>query len=191
MRTSTKFPIAALGAAALLSGCGSSSKSSSATSATTSAPGTTQSAGTAEADVVHAAANAKLGATILVDAHGMTLYSLSAERGGRLICANASCLQAWHPLTTQSGNPPKASVGSLGVFKRPDGSVQLTYKGLPLYTFALDRAPGSVSGQGIRDVGTWQAVIAAPGTAIAPASTTSAPASTTPTTSSEGARGGY
>jgi predicted lipoprotein with Yx(FWY)xxD motif len=196
MRTSRKVPIAALGAAALLAGCGSSSKSSSTTSSSTSAPASSASGGSAEADAVRAASNAKLGTTVLVDAHGMTLYSLSAEHGGTFICTSAACLQAWHPLTSASGNPPKANVAALGVVKRPDGSEQVTYKGMPLYTFALDRAPGSVSGQGIKDVGTWRAVTAAPGTASAPAAGGTAPAPTsttptTPTTSTESSHGGY
>lgn len=34
----------------------------------------------------------------------------------------------------------------------------MTYKGMPLYTFAEDTAPGQAKGQGIKDVGTWNAV---------------------------------
>jgi predicted lipoprotein with Yx(FWY)xxD motif len=105
----------------------------------------------------------------------MTLYALSAEQNGKLICTSASCLQAWHPLTTQAGSTPTGSVGSLGTVKRADGSQQVTYKGMPLYTFAQDQKAGDAGGQGIKDVGTWSAVSTAATKPSAPAP--SAPAS--------------
>jgi predicted lipoprotein with Yx(FWY)xxD motif len=196
MRTSMKFLIPLLGAA-VLAGCGSSSKSSSSTSSAASAPAPAASGTEGAGEVVKSAANAKLGATILVDAHGMTLYSLSAERNGKFICTNSACLHAWHPLVAQAGSAPKASVGSLGTLKRPDGTEQVTYKGMPLYTFALDRAPGSVGGQGIKDVGTWQAVTTAAAAGGAqspvPASTqaTTSTTTTSPPASEGGGRYGY
>jgi predicted lipoprotein with Yx(FWY)xxD motif len=122
-----------------------------------------------------------LGGTILVDANGMTLYSLSAEQGGKFICTSSACLQVWHPLT---GTTAGASVASLGTVKRPDGTQQVTYKGMPLYTFAQDRASGEANGQGIKDVGTWSAVSASAGTSSAPAATTS-------TSESSGGKYGY
>jgi len=108
----------------------------------------------------------------------MTLYRLSGERAGRFICTNAGCLQIWHPLTaTVAGTP--GGVASLGTVKRPDGSEQVTYKGMPLYTFASDRQPGDAKGQGLKDVGTWNAVAvgatAKPATPAAPAATSESP----------------
>jgi predicted lipoprotein with Yx(FWY)xxD motif len=180
MRTPKKFLIPMLGVAALLAGCGSSSKSSSSVTAAASA-------GEQPGEAVKSASNSKLGTTILVDAHGMTLYSLSAEQGGKFICTNSTCLQVWHPLAAQAGATPKGSVGSLGTIKRPDGSEQVTYKGMPLYTFALDQAPGSVRGQGFKDVGTWSAVRSTGGAPTQPAS----PTPTTPTTPMPSEGGGY
>ena len=97
----------------------------------------------------------------------------------------------WHPLT---GSTAGAAVGSLGTVKRPDGTEQVTYRDMPLYTFAQDRAPGEANGQGIKDVGTWRAVTASKGTSAAPAtaSTSSAPATTqTPKSEGAGSRYGY
>jgi predicted lipoprotein with Yx(FWY)xxD motif len=158
MRTPLKFLLPTLVASLTLAACGSSSKSPS--SATTAAPSSkSSSAGTSsEAGTVKTASNAKLGATILTDAHGMTIYSLSGEQGGKFICTSSACLQVWHPVISAGASASSGSIGSLAAVKRPDGTEQLAYKGMPLYTFTGDQAPGEAKGQGIKDVGTWNAV---------------------------------
>ena len=135
--------IPAIGLSLLLAACGGSSSSSS--------PANT---GGADA-TVRTASNAKLGETILVDAPGMTLYRLSAERGGHWICTTKQCLALWHPLT---GAPH--GVNGLSTVKRPDGTQQIAFHGMPLYTFTQDAHPGDAAGQGFKDVGTWSAVTA-------------------------------
>jgi len=120
--------------------------------------------------LVKSAPNPTLGGTVLVNAQGLTLYHLSAEQGGRFICTSATCVHNWPPLTVPSGSKPSGTVGSLGVVKRPDGTEQVTYKGMPLYSFAHDTAPGQANGQGIKDVGTWTAVTTSATKASAPAS---------------------
>jgi predicted lipoprotein with Yx(FWY)xxD motif len=137
---------------------------------------------TATAAPVMTAKNASLGATVLVNQRGLTLYSLSAERNGRFICTNMACLNLWHPLLAPSGGLKGDPVGSLGTIKRPDGGRQVTYRGLPLYTFVNDHKPGSAAGNGFKDVGTWLAAT----TSKTAASTQPAPAST-----SSGGGGGY
>jgi predicted lipoprotein with Yx(FWY)xxD motif len=123
------------------------------------------------------AKNASLGATVLVNRSGLTLYSLSAERNGRFICTNMACLNLWHPLMAPSGGLQGDPVASLGTIQRPGGGgLQVTYRGLPLYTFVNDHKPGSVAGNGFKDVGTWQAATTSKGSAAmqpAPASTSS------------------
>jgi predicted lipoprotein with Yx(FWY)xxD motif len=162
MRALLKILIPTLAAAALISACGSRSSGSS------SAASSTKSGGAAQ---VKTASNAKLGGSILVDARGLTLYRLSGEAKGRFICTSA-CLQVWHPLAAR-GATPNGTVGSLGEVQRPDGTEQVTYRGQPLYTFADDHAPGQINGEGVKDVGTWDAVTtsAAKASAPAPAST--------------------
>jgi len=127
---------------------------------------TSQSATTTNA-VVQTASNAKLGSTVLVNARGMTLYSLSAETGGRFVCTKSadlpgtktSCLSLWRPLTVPAGHTPTGSVSGLGVIQRPDEmAMQVTYQGMPLYTFADDHSAGQATGNGFHDVGTWRAV---------------------------------
>lgn len=169
MNAPQKFLVPSLAALGLLAGCGSSSTSSSSSSAA-SQPATSPANREGSGAIVKMASNSKLGGTILVDSHGMTLYSLSGERGGKFICTSGACTQVWHPLT---GSTAGAGVRSLGTVKRPDGTEQVTYRGIPLYTFAQDRAPGEANGQGIKDVGTWSAVITNSALDSAPATKTS------------------
>jgi predicted lipoprotein with Yx(FWY)xxD motif len=153
MRNAIRITPLALAASLALAACGSSSSSS--TGSHTTQPAA-PAANSPSATTVKTASSS-LG-TILVDAHGMTLYSLSAEQGGKFICSTTACTGIWHPLTVSAGESPSGEVGSLGTVKRPDGTTQVTYKGMPLYTFAQDQKPGQTNGQGIKDVGTWGAV---------------------------------
>lgn len=107
--------------------------------------------------VAKRAHNANLDEEILTTKKGRTLYSLSAEGGKTFICT-AGCLSTWHPLTVPKGIRPIGPV-KLGVVTRPEGGVQVTYNGRPLYTFSGDSAPGDTNGQGFKDVGTWGAVV--------------------------------
>jgi predicted lipoprotein with Yx(FWY)xxD motif len=104
----------------------------------------------------------------------MTLYHLSGEVNGKFICTSAACLGVWHPLIASSSGTPSGEVGSLGTVKRPEGTMQVTYKGTPLYTFTGDKQAGETKGQGVKDVGIWSAVTAGSSSAAA-ASTSSAP----------------
>src|SRR5450759_1457074 len=127
-----------------LAACGSSSNGTGSSSQSSSTPTQSSSATTGEGSsaVVTTASNATLGATVLTDAQGMTLYALSGEHAGKFICASAACTQVWHPVSAAGAGTPAGAVGSLGTVKRPDGSLQVAYKGMPLYTFAQDEQSG-------------------------------------------------
>ncbi len=100
------------------------------------------------------------GHTLLATRGGHTLYSLSVETHGKFVCtAMSGCTSIWHPLTVAAGVVPKGPV-KLGTVKRPEGTVQVTYRGRPLYTFGGDKKAGQTKGEGIHDVGTWHAAIA-------------------------------
>jgi predicted lipoprotein with Yx(FWY)xxD motif len=135
----------------LLSACGTGSSSSASATSAASESSTGSSGG-----LVRTAQDSKLG-TILVDEKGMTLYRLSGESAGRFICTSKECLAVWHPLATTPGSK-LTGAPLLGTVQRPDGSQQVTYDGWPLYTFAPDKKPGDISGEGIKDVGTWNTV---------------------------------
>src|SRR5450755_1672389 len=169
--------IPAVAVSSLLAACGSSSSSSSSPSASASQP--SSSAGTA---VVKTANVSSLAASVLVDAQGLTLYHLSGEQNGKWICTSATCVKVWHPLAAPTGGAPSGSVGSLGTVKRPGGTMQVTFRGMPLYTFVSDTKPGEAKGQGIKDVGVWTAVTTS-------GAATSKPAAAPTTSTSSG--GGY
>jgi predicted lipoprotein with Yx(FWY)xxD motif len=105
--------------------------------------------------VAKEAQNPTLGKTVLTSTTGRTLYSLSVEKNGKFICTH-SCLSAWHPLTVPAGVKPTGPV-KLGTIARPEGGIQVTYKGRPLYRFSGDTKAGEANGEGIKDVGTWHA----------------------------------
>jgi len=98
----------------------------------------------------------KLHKTVLTDTKGLTLYTLSGETHGRFICTGA-CLSAWPPLIVSPGTTPKGPV-RLGTIKRPEGKTQVTYRGMPVYTFSGDSRKGEANGEGLKDVGVWHAV---------------------------------
>ncbi len=106
--------------------------------------------------VVGEATAPSLHKTVLTNTKGLTLYSLSVEKNGRFICTG-SCTHTWLPLVVAAGTTPKGPV-KLGTIKRPEGKIQVTFKGLPLYTFDGDSAKGQAKGEGFKDVGTWHAV---------------------------------
>lgn len=85
---------------------------------------------------------------VLTDAKGMTLYVFDEDKPGVSACYD-KCLENWPPLAAPAGGQ---AVGDFSVVKRKDGSGQWAYKGKPLYTWHKDKAPGDVSGDGVRDI---------------------------------------
>jgi predicted lipoprotein with Yx(FWY)xxD motif len=94
--------------------------------------------------------------TVLTNTKGLTLYTLSGETNGKFICTG-TCLKAWPPLLVAAGTKPKGPV-KLGTIKRPEGKIQVTFMGMPVYTFSGDSKKGEANGEGLRDVGVWHAV---------------------------------
>ena len=115
-----------------------------------------------------------LGKTVLVTHSGMTLYSLSAEKNGRFICKDGSCLSLWHPLTVKKGTKPTGAK-SLGTIRRPDGRTQVTFQHKPLYSFVQDTKPGQAKGEGFKDVGTWHVASTSSSATTSPKSPSSMP----------------
>lgn len=94
----------------------------------------------------------------LVDALGMTLYLYTRDEENASNCSG-SCATSWPPLIVSPWGGPVASVElpeALGVIERPDGALQVTYQGNPLYLWVRDQAPGETTGQGVGNV--WYVV---------------------------------
>lgn len=95
---------------------------------------------------------------VLADSKGFTLYHLTTERGDAIRCLRA-CARMWPPLLAPGGEVPASASdlpGELATVERPDGGAQVTYDGLPLYTYSGDTAPNQANGQGVQEV--WFAV---------------------------------
>ena len=95
---------------------------------------------------------------------GFTLYSFAPDTPTKSNC-NGTCAQNWPPVK----GPATASgvTGTFGTIKRSDGSVQATFDGHPLYTFAGDTAPGQAKGNGLNAAGGLWHEITTSGTAPA------------------------
>ncbi|TDU89112.1 putative lipoprotein with Yx(FWY)xxD motif [Kribbella voronezhensis] len=114
----------------------------------------------ADAPVVIKAGTTKLGPTA-VNAEGFTVYLsvLDSTDPPRSVCVSKKCLTAWKPVYVgKAGVVAGAGVdqAKLGKVVRPDGDVQATLGGWPLYLFIKDKAPGDVLGEGVK--GTWHAL---------------------------------
>ncbi len=87
--------------------------------------------------------------TILVAASSMmTVYTFSSDSPGVSAC-KGGCATIWPPLTVPSGQTPTGGpgvTGALATITRDDGSLQITYKGLPLYFFHNDKKSGDTLG---------------------------------------------
>jgi len=127
---------------------------------TPSAPPTQPPSAPADAPVVIKAGTTKLGPTA-VNAEGFTVYLsvLDSTDPPRSVCLSKTCLTAWKPVYVGKGGVVAGAgvdQAKLGKLVRPDGDVQATLGGWPLYLFIKDKAPGDVLGEGVK--GTWHAV---------------------------------
>ncbi len=140
-------PVATIALA--LAACGSSSSSKTTPAAAASNAGS----GTAGGGTTLSTKSGSVG-TYLTDGSGKSLYEFASDTSTTSTCSGA-CVTYWPPLTSSA--PATAGSGvtgsDIGSITRSDGSKQVTYKGHPLYYFALDKAPGDTKGQGSSNFG--------------------------------------
>jgi len=87
---------------------------------------------------------------ILTDAKGMTVYLFTKDTTASQSNCTDKCLQNWPAVpATDNMTLPKGVPGKLTSFDRADGTKQAAYNGIPLYTFANDKAAGDVNGQDV------------------------------------------
>ena len=79
----------------------------------------------------------------------MYIFTKDTKDSGKSVCTG-ECLVTWPALTVEAGATPTgaaALTGTLGTITREDdGTLQVTYNGLPLYFFKNDAAPGDANG---------------------------------------------
>ena len=167
-RTSSRLAVFAVAAAAAL-GLSACSGGGTTGSGAGKAPVDPAAATPAVGTILSANSTEKLG-TVVVDGQGYTLYRFDKDspKPPTSNCAG-ECAQKWPPVLATPGTPltvegvPQESVGTIN---RPDGSIQLTLGGWPVYRYSGDRQPGATSGQGVG--GTWAAVTPDGGKASVP-----------------------
>ncbi|MDN4611580.1 COG4315 family predicted lipoprotein [Arthrobacter burdickii] len=141
------------------------------TTAAAEASGAASGEATPEASAPAAAGPTTLGVAtsdlgeIVVDAKGMTVYYFTKDvaDSGVSACTD-DCLVAWPPVISASETPEVEGVtGEVGTIETPEGELQMTINGMPIYYFNKDLAAGDVNGQAVGDV--WY-VVAPDGTMI-------------------------
>ena len=86
---------------------------------------------------------------VLVDGHGMTLYTFAKDSAGKSVCTG-QCLANWPAFTADAS---AKDADGYSVISRDDGSKQWAYKGQALYTWVKDSKPGDITGDGVG--GNW------------------------------------
>ena len=161
MRKSGWAAAAGLGSLVLLlTACGGSSGSSSTSAPATSSTG--QPAGQAtSADIptkgstVLIVQKSALG-YVLALANGHVVYTYAKDTKGGTPACTGSCASAWPPVTgIPVASAASTGLGTFGTVTGVNGAKQITYDGLPLYTFKGDKALAT-KGNGIG--GMWHVI---------------------------------
>jgi predicted lipoprotein with Yx(FWY)xxD motif len=178
VRRSKRLPVLALVAAAAvgLSACGAPAGTAAPAATPAAAPAADTALAVTPGTVLTANPTPELG-TVVVDGQGYTLYRFDKDTAKPPVsnCAG-ECAQQWPPVLATPGSPltvkgvPEKAVGTIN---RPDGSIQLTLGGWPVYRYSGDTEPGTVTGQGVN--GTWAAVTPQGGKAATDATVNPAP----------------
>jgi predicted lipoprotein with Yx(FWY)xxD motif len=85
--------------------------------------------------------------TVLTDAEGHTLYWFGSDSARKSAC-QAGCARTWPPVTGPASWGAGVT-GTIGAIVRPDGTLQATYDGHPLYTATTDTGPGQTKGNDV------------------------------------------
>jgi predicted lipoprotein with Yx(FWY)xxD motif len=104
---------------------------------------------------------------VLFDGRGFVLYAFTRDPRGKSMCTGA-CAKAWPPYVVKTR--PRAASGVkarlLGTRRRPNGSLQVTYAGRPLYYYVGDRNKGQILCQNVAEFGGVWRVIRPSGTLV-------------------------
>jgi len=85
---------------------------------------------------------------VMATEKGMTLYTFDKDAKDKSNC-DASCLKKWPAF--HAAAKAKAE-GEWSLVKAADGKEMWAYEGKPLYTYAEDKKPGDMKGEGVGGV---------------------------------------
>jgi predicted lipoprotein with Yx(FWY)xxD motif len=143
-----RAPLLTLAAVALVAigvaACGGSNNSSDSASAAANTTG-------GGSDTVSTKSISGVG-TVLVDSQGQALYTNNQDSAMNVACTG-SCTAIWVPLMAPSSGQPTSSDQAVQAkldMVKSKGSSQVTFGGMPLYSFVQD-SPGQVTGNGFTD----------------------------------------
>ncbi len=146
MFTTRRFAGLLIASLALVAACSSGATSAPPTAAATGTPA----ASSGGATVTIGLASTSLG-SVLVGPNGLTLYVHAGDSASNSTCTGA-CATAWPPLAVAPGQTAALAsgiTGTLGTLTRADGTVQVTFNGMPLYGWKNDKAAGDTTGQNV------------------------------------------
>ena len=101
--------------------------------------------GTAYAQTASMPSGVKVNGGMLTDAKGMSLYTFDNDKEANKSACAGNCLMNWPILKAEATDK---DMGDWKVITRDDGTKQWSYKGKPLYYFAMDKAAGDKVGEG-------------------------------------------
>jgi predicted lipoprotein with Yx(FWY)xxD motif len=136
------------GSAALLGACGGTTSGPAATASPSPSATPTPTPTPSAAPILLAQSVGTMGTILVAGANGHTVYTFDSDAPGASKC-NGGCASIWPPLSIASGVTPTGGpgvTGQLGTITRSDGSMQVTYKALPLYFFHSDSQAGDIKG---------------------------------------------
>jgi predicted lipoprotein with Yx(FWY)xxD motif len=116
--------------------------------------GASPSAETGETYELKVAAGSGAVTNYLTGEDGKTLYLFGKDTAdsGKSACGAGPCLDNWPPLVVESLdeiNADSGVTGKVALITRDDGTMQVTYKGQPLYYYGGDKAAGDTNGAAI------------------------------------------
>jgi predicted lipoprotein with Yx(FWY)xxD motif len=92
----------------------------------------------------------------LTDGDGASLYYFTKDSAGMSACSG-DCLKAWPAFTASSFVVLSAlDAADFGSITRDNGTMQVTFKGYPMYYWVKDQKRGDITGQGVGKV--WYVV---------------------------------
>lgn len=89
----------------------------------------------------------------LADGSGKTLYWFKKDSKNKSNCTGA-CIETWPAFFAGAvlTASPSLKTTDFGTIDRPDGKKQTTFRGYPLYYYAMDQLAGDTKGHKINDV---------------------------------------